>query len=167
MRTLDELGADFDINAEGEIIILPPIGQPIMLRHQSRAYFKKWITEYARAAVIDGIIQDNTKAIAKGEKPRRKDMVGLARYVDTGATCTVLHGKCRSKVPNVPNDLYREVLLSIISGAVRCADRLHAVRLADETVATTALHPTVLDIGKLPSTFSGNASATRMSENRF
>ena len=73
----------------GRIALYPPIGPLLFLDEANKRYFKRYIVELVRSAVLDQLAERIAPSTPDG-KPKRKDLFGLHRYVDIGATFACL-----------------------------------------------------------------------------
>ena len=114
----------------GRVAIFPVIGPLLFLDEPNVTYFKRYVTELVRAAILDQLADRMAQKTVDG-KPPRKDVVGLHRYVDHGATTSCLGIKRRSPIPELSIPLFREILNIIISGSTMTNDRLFAAGLSE------------------------------------
>ena len=111
------------------IILIPSHGPSINLLTCNTRALKRNVTMWVRQAFLQKLSDDCNDT----KDPRRKDMVGITRLVDRNATCANFSSK-REHHPYKADKLLRNTLNSVITGAIRTADRAHAAKMIESDV---------------------------------
>ena len=111
--------AELKINADDELILSTWEGVSVNLRDAHLTTFKRLLREMTRQSILRRLQE---RINGRGGGKTRKDMVGISHHVNIEATTQWLSAK-RSRIPGLTPRLFRQVILSIITGSLRTLDK--------------------------------------------
>lgn len=114
-----------------DLRLVPKWGQEFSICHVSRRYSRACIRHLVRQAIFMRFAAQMVEP-----KPRRKGMVGFTGIVDTVATLRY-YGVKRSPIDGLTKDLFRQMLVTYLSGAMSFGDRRQAAGMAQTDVCET------------------------------
>ena len=128
-RVLKVLGLKGEIGDDDEgLTISDASDTAINLMNTPLPIIKRQLKSWIRRAIMATLRDD-----CQGDEPRRKDMIEVPVDVDIHAT-TANFSTARGKMPYKKDPLLRRELQSVITGAVRTADRLCAAGMIESDV---------------------------------
>ena len=127
VEAVTDAGIYLEINhREQKLIMRPSSGPEMDALHHS----KKAVQRFLEAALRQKVLQDLVNELEGPGKRSRKDMIGIKGLTDKRVTLSLLKTR-KSPIKDLPVRMFKRILVTILSGAVRAKDRLKAAGLLD------------------------------------
>ena len=105
----------------GDLELTPTVGTPCWLLNSTDDEFKEFMVRSARQSIWNGLSVEMA-----GKEPRRKDMKGFQPLVNLQASL-VGSKPPKSQSCAIPAQLWKQLHLTVITGATVAGDKLHAM----------------------------------------